>query len=301
MTRSDIQTMWWPALLASTVLVISGCALREPDPGTDRYSMDQDAPPPPGERPDVHAMPEPQPRAEPRAAYGNHSPYTVLGETYEVLPEADGYRAEGIASWYGAKFHGYRTSSGEPFDMYRFTAAHRYLPLPSWVEVTNLDNDESLIVRVNDRGPFHPDREIDLSWAAAERLGIAAQGTGPVRVEVITPEPEDGGGAPRIAEEPVLIPVTGDTGGADAEESGQAGAEGYFLQAGVFSDPESARSLRDRLDRAFPWNTRIQAFDDDDASLYRVRLGPFESQAEQDAARQRISDAGHDKPMRIMP
>ena len=130
-------------------------------PGSDRYSMDQDTPP--KERRDVSQLPEPVPKSEPRSRYGNPDTYSVWGKTYRVLPSAEGYQAEGLASWYGQKFHGHRTSSGESFDMYRFTAAHRSLPLPTYARVTNLDNGKSLVVRINDRGPFHEDRIIDLS------------------------------------------------------------------------------------------------------------------------------------------
>ena len=119
-------------------------------PGSDRYSIHQDTAP--EERRDISQLPEPVPKKEPRSRYGNPESYSVWGKTYQVLPQADGYVAEGKASWYGQKFHGHRTSSGESFDMYQFTAAHRSLPLPTYARVTNLDNGKSLVVRVNDRG-----------------------------------------------------------------------------------------------------------------------------------------------------
>ena len=130
---------------------------------------------PAGGIPDVDLIPEPEVRDEPRSRYGNRSPYKVLGKRYTVLDSAKGYDEIGIASYYGNKFHGRRTSSLEVYDMYAFTAAHKTLPLPSFARVTNLDNNRSVVVRVNDRGPFHKGRIIDLSYAAAVKLGI----TGP--------------------------------------------------------------------------------------------------------------------------
>lgn len=141
--------------------------------------------------PDVDAIPEPEVRAEPRSRAGNKS-YSVLGKRYHVLDSAHGYAEEGLASYYGKKFHGRRTSSQEVYDMYAFTAAHKTLPLPSFARVTNLDNGRSIVVRVNDRGPFHAGRVIDLSYAAAVKLGYRDQGTARVRVEALT-EDDDGG------------------------------------------------------------------------------------------------------------
>ncbi len=132
---------------------------------------------------DVDLIPEPEVVDEPRSRYGNRSPYSVLGKSYRVLDSADGYDEQGVASFYGNKFHRRRTSSLEVYDMYAFSAAHKTLPLPSYARVTNLDNGKSVIVRVNDRGPFHDGRIIDLSYAAAVKLGIDRKGTGNVRVE----------------------------------------------------------------------------------------------------------------------
>ncbi|MCL1634861.1 septal ring lytic transglycosylase RlpA family protein [Luteimonas sp. SX5] len=132
---------------------------------------------------DVDLIPEPEVKDEPRSRYGNRSPYKVLGKSYKVLDSADGYDEEGTASFYGKKFHQRRTSSLEVYDMYTFSAAHKTLPLPSYARVTSLDNGKSVIVRVNDRGPFHDGRIIDLSYAAAVKLGIDRKGTGKVRVE----------------------------------------------------------------------------------------------------------------------
>ena len=141
----------------------------------------------PDEIPDVDLIPEPEVRDEPRARTGNRD-YAVLGQKYRVLDDHEGYAEEGGASYYGKKFHGRRTSSQEVYDMYAFTAAHKTLPLPSFARVTNLDNGKSVVVRVNDRGPFHKGRIIDLSYAAAVKLGYRERGTARVRVEALSPD-----------------------------------------------------------------------------------------------------------------
>jgi rare lipoprotein A len=215
---------------------------------------------------DLSALPDPVPRREPRSRYGNHSPYEVFGRTYTVMERADGYSQTGIASWYGEKFHGRRTSSGEVYDMYQLTAAHRYLPLPNYARVTNLDNGRSVIVRVNDRGPFHSDRLIDLSYAAAVRLDFVEQGTARVRVEIVTPP--------------------------DSEPTATAAAapdDGIFLQAGAFSDPAAAQRLKSALvallESASGAGARngIEVRNHARDGLFRVWIGPIAHVA--DAAR----------------
>ncbi len=141
----------------------------------------------PGEIPDVNRIPEPTVKAEPRSKRGNKA-YAVLGKNYNVLDDARGYSETGTASYYGNKFHGRQTSNAEVYDMYAFTAAHRTLPLPSYARVTNLDNGKSVVVRINDRGPFHSNRLIDLSYAAAVKLGYREKGTARVRVDALTLE-----------------------------------------------------------------------------------------------------------------
>ena len=137
--------------------------------------------------PDVDAIPEPEVVEEPRSRYGNRSPYSVLGKSYTVLDDPQGFTERGTASYYGNKFHGRRTSNMEVYDMYAFTAAHKSLPLPSFARVTNLDNGRSVVVRVNDRGPFHAGRVVDLSWAAAVKLDMHRQGTARVEVRALSP------------------------------------------------------------------------------------------------------------------
>jgi rare lipoprotein A len=172
-----------------------------------RYRSSSDSVP--TEIPDVSKLPEPVPKVEPRALYGNKSPYSVLGQTYNVLPTPRGYVERGIASFYGNKFHGYKTSSLEEYDMYQFSAAHKTLPLPSYARVTNLENGKSVIVRINDRGPFHENRIIDLSFAAAVKLGVWPKGTGLVEVRAIDPtEANSDRGAPYVNTAPKPAPVT---------------------------------------------------------------------------------------------
>jgi rare lipoprotein A len=177
---------------------------------SSRYRSSSDSVP--TEIPDVSKLPEPVPKVEPRALYGNKSPYSVLGQTYNVLPTPRGYVERGIASFYGNKFHGYKTSSLEEYDMYQFSAAHKTLPLPSYARVTNLENGKSVIVRINDRGPFHENRIIDLSFAAAVKLGVWPKGTGLVEVRAIDPsEANSDRGAPYVNTAPKPAPVTAPT------------------------------------------------------------------------------------------
>ncbi len=141
---------------------------------------------PPTRTMDYDKIPDAVPRREPRSRYGNN-PYKALGKRYRPMKSAKGFRQKGIASWYGKKFHGRRTSSGETYDMFKMTAAHPTLPLPTYVSVTNLDTKKKIIVKVNDRGPFLHGRIIDLSYAAAQKLGIARKGTGRVLINAIVP------------------------------------------------------------------------------------------------------------------
>jgi rare lipoprotein A len=208
---------------------------------------------------DISGIPEPQPRAEPASAYGNRSPYTVLGKSYRVLPKADGYVERGLASWYGQKFHGRQTSSREIYDMCSFSAAHKTLPLPSYVRVTNLDNGRSAIVRVNDRGPFHPGRIIDLSYAAAVKLGVDRTGTARVEVRAITSTADIEADAPAAAETV-----------AAAVASGQP----RLVQVGAYSERETARRIADQLQAAGIKDVDVDGVRVGVNLLWRVRVGP---------------------------
>ena len=205
---------------------------------------------------------EPVPRAEPTSTYGNRSPYTVLGKSYQVLERADGYVERGMASWYGQKFHGRQTSSREVYDMCSFSAAHKTLPLPSYVRVTNLDNGRSAIVRVNDRGPFHPGRIIDLSYAAAVKLGVDRTGTARVEVEAIS-----GGGAQR----PALAPAV--TSRAPTPTSPDAVGR-QIVQVGAYRDEANARRIVDQLRAAGIQDIQLEDVRLHDGKVWRVRVGP---------------------------
>ena len=205
---------------------------------------------PPGPRPTKFEAVSP--KTEPLSHYGNPSTYRVKGKTYDVLTSAKGYRERGIASWYGTKFHERRTSSGEEYDMYALTAAHKTLPLPSYVQVKNLKNGRKIVVKINDRGPFHEGRIIDLSYAAATKLGLFPKGTAPVEVKVVSSR---------------------------AGKKKAARAQ-YYLQAGAFKSKASARVYRDRLLSAVP-SSNIMI--EEHQANHVVRLGPMEDkrQAEQ--------------------
>jgi len=203
----------------------------------------QDGPPSSG-RGDLEKLPDLTPKTESKSRYGNRTTYEVRGKTYRVLNSAAGYSEVGNASWYGSKFHGRKTSSGEPYDMYRLSAAHKSLPLPTYVRVTNLANGRSAIVRVNDRGPFHSDRIIDLSYAGAVKLGFVDKGTARVRVETVITE----------------IPGN------------------YLLQAGAFAAFQAADNLANNLKALTGKPTFVVKTNQD--QLYRVRVGPMSKEAE---------------------
>ena len=242
----------------------------------------------PHDRPhiDISKIPDAVPKAEPLAATGN-KPYTVFGVSYQPLASARGYRERGVASWYGKKFHGKRTSAGEAYDMYAMTAAHKTLPIPSYVRVRNLQNGRSVVVRVNDRGPFLHNRVIDLSYAAAARLDILATGTGLVEVEAI----DVGAPATITARAVQIIPMA-----EAAEPQAEAlAAPKLAVQVGAFAQADNAQALRTRLEQAgLP--VYVQPPIDGGPSLYRVRLGPIDNVEQGDhlvaeAARQGITDA----------
>ena len=219
------------------------------------------------------SIPDAVPKEEPLLARAN-KPYTVFGQTYTPFTSLEPYKEEGIASWYGRKFHGQKTSSGEPYNMYAMTAAHCTLPIPSYARVTNPRNGKSVIVRINDRGPFHSDRLIDLSYTAAYKLGIIQNGSGEVIVESIDPanyEPSE----PVIASrETEPAPATTLETPAPVEVKG-----GLYLQFGAFSVPENAEQFLGHLKTQLgelAENLRIYS----SGNLYRVRSGPYSSDAD---------------------
>lgn len=241
------------ACLCLLATLLTGCASHAP------VFVNDDAAP--GEPFDASGIPDAVPRAEPRSRYGNPASYAVFGKTYKVLESADDFRERGRASWYGTKFHGRRTSSGEPYDMYAMTAAHKTLPLPTYVRVTNLENSRSIVVRVNDRGPFHDGRIIDLSYAAALKLGVVGKGTAPV--EIVALQADDNAASERLAQDPPAAVTT----------TVAASNSDVFIQLGAFSDADNALELKGRLEQAGIRPVRIDSGREN--GLLRVRLGPY--------------------------
>ena len=321
-----LQTVTWRVGSAIVLMaLISGCVSREAQQadapsqtkptasttssgaGTSggRYAMNGDAYP--VEPPDVSSVPDAEPRIEPLSRAGNRPTYEVWGKTYHVMPDASGYAKQGTASWYGEKFHGYATSNGEIYDMYKMSAAHRSLPLPTFARVTSLDNGQSVIVRVNDRGPFHSDREIDLSYAAAARLGILDNGTGHVKVEVVdpalwlaelgrapaeaapvaasTPAAAAAGEQPRSVPAPQAAPVQ--PASSPATPSGNEAEGPIYLQIAALGSAEGAQQLQQRLENELPHGVRVMS----DANVHRVQVGPV-GPAQETRAREELRQAG---------
>jgi peptidoglycan lytic transglycosylase len=217
----------------------------------------------PREPVDISGIPDAVPRKEPLSRYGNPVSYVVDGHRYFTLTRRTGYVERGIASWYGTKFHGQRTSSGEVYDLYKMTAAHKTLPLPTYARVTNLQNGRSIVVKINDRGPFHPNRIIDLSYVAAARLGILATGTGMVEVDAIDPSKPTK--PVRTAPKPVMHQ-----------------ASSLFLQVGAFRSKDNATRLSSKLRKIKIGNIHIVEAAKASGPIYRVRIGPLQSVDEAD-------------------
>jgi rare lipoprotein A len=211
------------------------------------------------------ALPDATPRAEARARLGNPPFYEVFGQRYTVLESSHGYLERGVASWYGPDFHGVRTSTGEPYDMYSMTAAHKTLPLPAYARVTNLRNGHSVVVRLNDRGPFKANRIIDLSYAAALKLDMVRDGTTLVEVQALDAD----GPAP-----PPPVPSA------------------IYAQAGAFALADNAARLRERLAAAGVGPLLVRADEVGGRTLYRVRVGPIDSVAAYDALVARLRGLG---------
>ena len=228
----------------------------------------------------LERLPDPVVRTLPRSKSGNRSPYTVLGKQYTLLPRAEGYRAVGNASWYGSKFHGRLTSSGEPYNMYKLTAAHKSLPIPCFVRVSNLDNGRSTIVRVNDRGPFHSKRIIDLSYAAAVKLGFANKGTARVRVEVVTPKTH-------LAQNKV--------GRSSVEKTHVSRAiPTIYLQAGAFGERHAASVFLTKLKNLVGPIVHIAGSSD---GLFRVNIGPVSHLREAERIQALMVSANFSRPL----
>jgi rare lipoprotein A len=262
---------------AIAAVLIAGCASAppyeearplpaEPSPPQSKGGYYKDDGPGDKVPPNLAKIPDAEPRAEPLHRYANR-PYTVFGTQYVPRAQIQPFRQTGVASWYGRRFHGNRTASGEPYDMYAMSAAHPTLPIPSYVRVTNLANGRSVVVRVNDRGPFHSGRIIDLSYAAAYKLGFIQAGSAKVEVETIVPGP--------------------------------AAGAGVYLQIGAFSSRENAESLQARLARELAW-LRETAQVLLSANLWRLHVGPYRSHEDARSVAERIEAQLNLKPLVVV-
>ena len=265
------------------------------------------------------------PDAVPMPHYGRFkaNPYTVMGKTYYPIQDGRRYLATGTASWYGTKFHGQATANGEAYDLYGMTAAHKTLPLPSYVRVTNLDNGKTVILRVNDRGPFYSDRIIDLSFAAAKKLGYAESGTARVKVEGIDPEQwwaARGKAVPMVLAQPATTkPAAGSIAQpverytpppqqhaaavlpVEVEPASQRanGNEGLYLQVGAFANPDAAELLKDKLAGVVTAPVFVSSVVHNQQILHRVRLGPIKTQSEATQLEQSVRLANLGQPRRV--
>ena len=302
--------------LAFVVLALSACA--SAPSGSGGYYKDDG----PGERPpaDLDQVADAQPKAEPLHRYANR-PYQVFGKDYVPLAFVQPYRQRGTASWYGKKFHGQRTASGEPYDMYAMTAAHPTLPIPSYARVTRVATGRSVIVRINDRGPFHQGRMIDLSYAAALKLGFAHLGSAEVELESIEPgqavtptqqaattippaaattAPDAATTAPDAAPTPPVAtttPPVATTIGQALAAPEQAAA--VYVQVGAFSSRANAENLRSRVEGEFGWlkdTVQVLAI----GNLWRLHVGPYRTQDDARSVAERIESQLSIKPLLVV-
>ncbi|MDH5767126.1 MAG: septal ring lytic transglycosylase RlpA family protein [Gammaproteobacteria bacterium] len=244
-------------------LVITSCSVRDSAPSNVRLDPDK--------------IRDAVPVNEPFSRYGNPESYEVMGKTYHVMKSNQGFVQKGEASWYGTKFHGRKTSSGEEYDMYAMTAAHKTLPLPTYVEVRNLENEKKVIVKVNDRGPFHDGRIIDLSYAAATKLGITGTGTGPVEIRTINTSGLDLS-----------------TASSEAVSTTDAGNSKIHVQVAAFTGEQQAEKMAtDLRDKRFK-SVRVYVAQLDGQKFYRVRIGPIPNMDLAYRVLRNLNDIGHD-------
>lgn len=274
--RSRMRVLdWRRSVYALAAVLLAACAS---SPGSNDVDSG------PSVAPDLSHVKEPVPRAEPRSRYGNPSSYTVLGRTYHVLGSADGFVERGIASWYGNKFHGKRTSSGEPYDMYAMTAAHKTLPIPVHVRVTNLDNGKSIIVRVNDRGPFKDGRIIDLSYAAAHKLAMTGAGTARVEIQALT-------GESSAARDSVV-----------SRSEAESSTDGpYFVQIASFRSVASADEVAAQVQPLVGYPVKVYRGEGPDGTVYRVRVGPLSRRDYAEKVSEHLRDKGYERPAIVKP
>ncbi len=241
-------------LITTLSLSLCGCFCAKKPPvvakKAKRYKLEQDIGPKRSEIiPDLSKVQNATPKHEPKSKIGNPKKYTVFNKSYDVLPTSKGYKAKGTASWYGKKFHGYHTSSGEVYDMYGMSAAHKTLPLPTYAKVTNLRNGKSVIVKINDRGPFHEDRLIDLSYAAASKLGILSNGTANVEIHAIDPS--------------AVIPLQ------------------TYIQVGTFNHEPNAKKLAAqiaKINNLKDQKVAVKSGRNKKGKVYHVHIGPIKNE-----------------------
>ncbi len=275
--------------LAFLCLLLAGCG-STPKYATSGDGIRPDLPPPA----DIARIPDPIPKVEPLSSYGNPDSYRVFGRTYQPLKQSLGYSERGIASWYGSKFHGRRTSSGEPYDMYAMTAAHKTLPLPCYARVTNLRNNRSVVVRINDRGPFHDNRLIDLSYTAAWKLGIVGEGTGLVEVVAIDPSTPASKPTPEPVPAPPLTVAEAET--QPMATPPKRALPELFLQIGAFGSADNADRLKQRIEEQLKVSVLIQETAGGMSPVYRVQVGPIASVELADHLTQRLDQLGIKDP-----
>ncbi len=294
---SDCPARWRSALAPVVLALLAACGSTPPSSGP--FDTQRDGPPaqPP---PDLMSRPDPEPRVEPLRVGGPNKPYQVLGRSYTPLAVDAPVIETGLASWYGRKFHGRPTASGEIYDMYASTAAHRTMPIPSYALVRNPANGREVVVRVNDRGPFHADRIIDLSYTAALKLGVL-RGVAPVEVRRLTHDDIRSGrwrGEMAVAtvEAPAAVVAVDDEVPPPAPAAPTAAAGDYWVQLGAFRQRQGAHDLRQQLTRELawlePWLTII-----DDRALFRLQAGPFATRSEAQGTAERIRDAASLQPV----
>ncbi|MCU0965914.1 MAG: septal ring lytic transglycosylase RlpA family protein [Burkholderiaceae bacterium] len=288
-----------------------------PGPGAPSSTSALDGPPanPP---PDLISRPDPEPKVEPIRSGGPNKPYEVLGQRYTPLAADAPLVETGLASWYGRKFHGRPTASGEIYDMYATSAAHRTMPIPSYALVRNPANGREVVVRVNDRGPFHNDRVIDLSYAAAAKLGVL-RGVAPVELRRLThddirsgrwrgepawalaqarpsPAPVEAAAAPAMPQTPPNSAPDAPSADPALASAPAAAAPGFWVQLGAFRQREGAHELRELLARELAWLEPWLAIFDDRA-LYRLQAGPYATRSEAQGTAERIRGAASVQPM----
>lgn len=288
-------------ILAAATILLASCSSQPTKPrahqkySTSPVTASEDSDGPPLHYVDISKIPDAKPKIEPLSKYGNPRTYNVFGKQYQVMPSSVGYQQVGTASWYGRKFHGRRTSSGDPYDVYQMTAAHKSLPLPTYAKVKNLDNGREVIVKINDRGPFHDNRIIDLSYAAAKKLGFADNGTGRVMVTAINPK--------TFGQKPVQIAKTTPkpvTRVAQKSTSQATAQEKYYVQLGAFKNKANATQLAKQTSN-YAKNMKFLDVYVHEASkthdpLYAVRVGPFTNSHEAEKIKTQLAKASLSTP-----